>query len=263
MPLPVPWRDTLVAVFLVSAVPVFTVAALAWDAARVRRAGPHLACVAAGALAGAALFQLVPEALAAAASRARVAALVAAGFATFAALERLLHGPRGHAAHAGAAPAGAALAGAAHARRAPLAALTLAGDALHNLLDGALLAATFLADPAVGALAAGAVALHEVPRELGSFGALVHAGVPVPRAVAYSAAMVVPALGGAAATLALGEAAAAFAQAALPFAAGTFLYIAGALLAPMARRGAVPARRLGLVALGLAATAVPALLHRH
>jgi predicted membrane protein len=55
------WRATLLAVLVVSAVPVLTVAALAWDADRVRRLVPPLVCLAVGALAGAALFQLVPR----------------------------------------------------------------------------------------------------------------------------------------------------------------------------------------------------------
>ncbi len=91
MPPAAVWRDTLVAVLLVSAVPVLTVAALAWDADRVRRLVPPLVCVAAGALAGAALFQLVPEGYRAAAAHGwpplAVPALVAAGAAVFAALE--------------------------------------------------------------------------------------------------------------------------------------------------------------------------------
>ncbi len=277
------WRDTLAAVLLVSAAPVITVAALAWDAARVRRLAPPLVSVAAGALAGAALFQLVPEGYAAAAAggwgRSTVPALVLAGFATFAALAWALHGadphgadPHGADPHGadphGADPHGADPHGAPGDRRPArprqLAALALLGDALHNLVDGALIAATFVADPTSGVLATVAVALHEVPRELGSFGVLVHGGVSPRRALALVGGTALLAGAGATATLALGPAAARAAHAVLPFAAGNFLYVAGALLLPALRPGA-PAgarrRRAALAALGGAVTAAPALLH--
>ena len=260
------WRDTLLAVLLVSAVPVLTVAALAWDAERVRRLAPPLVCVAAGALAGAALFQLVPEGYAAAARagwpRPAVPALVVTGLTTFAALEWVLHGAHGHhdLGHAH---------GHGPGRPTSLAVLTVLGDALHNLVDGALIAATFLAAPAAGAFATLAVALHEVPRELGSFGVLVHGGVSPRRALLLNTGTALLAGAGAVGTLAFGPAAAHVANALLPFAAGNFLYVAGALLLPLlprpgdragARRGGWW-RQAGLVALGAAASAGPALLH--
>ncbi len=270
------WRDTLLAVLFVSAVPVLTVAALAWDAERVRRLVPPLVCVAAGALAGAALFQLVPEGYEAAAAggwpRPAVPALVIAGLATFAALEWALHGAHGHHDPARAACAHGVGHGAGHGagpapgrgRPAALATLTVVGDAIHNLVDGALIAGTFLADPAVGAFTALAVALHEVPRELASFGVLVHGGVSPRRALALNTGTALVAGAGAAATLAVGPEASRAAHALLPFAAGNFLYVACALLLPVLRPGG-PAgawrRRAALVALGGAATAAPAFLH--
>jgi zinc and cadmium transporter len=276
------WRATLLAVLVVSAVPVLTVAALAWDADRVRRLVPPLVCLAVGALAGAALFQLVPEGYRGAAERgwapAVVPGMVILGLATFAALEWALHGSHGHhdgagaghglhgpvaaVAHAGvAAHAGAA---AARPRRAAaLAGLTIVGDALHNVIDGSLIAATFLVDPRVGVFATLAVALHEVPRELGTFGVLVHGGMSPRRALAFNTGTALLAAAGAAATLALGPAAARAAHALLPFAAGNFLYVAVSLLVPLLRPGG-PAgarrRRLLVVGVGIVGTAGPALL---
>jgi zinc and cadmium transporter len=124
-----------------------------------------------------------------------------------------------------------------------------------------LIAATFLTDPAVGVLTTVAVSLHEVPRELGSFGVFVHGGVPVGRAVRYNVVTALLSAAGAAGVLAAGPHAAGLARALLPFAAGNFLYIAASLLVPLLRRPG--SRRLlavrgALVALGLAATGVPA-----
>jgi zinc and cadmium transporter len=250
------WRDTLLAVLVVSAVPVLAVTALAWDADRVRRLAPPLVCVAAGALAGAALFHLIPEGYEAAAARGwsllAVPALVAAGAAVFALLEWALHGAHGH--HdAGGGHAAAHRAGA-------LAALTVVGDGLHNLIDGALIAATFLAHPAAGAFATLAVALHEVPRELGSFGVLVHGGLSPRQALALNTGTALLAGAGAVGTLALGPAAARAAHALLPFAAGNFLYVAVALLLPLLATGGPPGarrRRAALASIGLAVAAGP------
>ena len=44
--------------------------------------------------------------------------------------------------------------------------MTFIGDATHNLVDGVLIAASFLADPSVGVLTLVAVGLHELPREV-------------------------------------------------------------------------------------------------
>jgi zinc and cadmium transporter len=240
------WRDTLLAVLFVSAIPLAATAVLAADERAARRAGTQLVCFAAGALLGAAFFHLIPEAYESARAPRAVPAAVLLGYATFFALEWLLHG----------APATGA------GRRRALVSLNLIGDGLHNLLDGMLIAATFLADPAVGVLTTVAVSLHEVPRELGSFGVFVHGGVSPRRAVLYNAWTALVAALGAVGVLAAGPHAAALARALLPFAAGNFLYIAASLLVPLLRRPAsrrLLALRGALVALGLAATGAPAL----
>ena len=256
------WRDTLVAVGIVSAVPLAALALLAWDPRVVRRWAPHATAVAAGALLGAALFQLVPEARAHGATSGGLAVGTAAGAALFFVLEWLLHGTHDH--HDGAHTAGAA--DDAPPRRSVLVPLAVAGDALHNFVDGALVAATFLADVRAGVVTTAAVALHEVPREFGTFGAIVHGGVPARRALAYNAATALAAAAGATATLTFGERAAALAPVVLPFAAGNFLYLACALVRSLAvdgsREGAGARtwlRRLALLLLGVLATGLPAL----
>lgn len=261
---PAVWRDAFAAVAVVSLVPLAALAVLAWDARLVRRWAPHAAAVAAGALLGGALFQLLPEAYARNADRTAVPVVVGAGMAAFFVLEWLLHGTHDHHDHGHAfnpAPGDGRSAG--PARRGALVRLAVTGDALHNLVDGALVAATFLADVRAGVLTTVAVALHEVPREFGTFGAIVHGGVPARRALAYNALTALAAGGGAALTLTFGARAAELAPVVLPFAAGNFLYLAGALLRSLAREGAggrAWARRLALVSLGVLATGLPALV---
>ena len=55
--------------------------------------------------------------------------------------------------------------------------LVLIGDAMHNLVDGVLIAAAFLTDEHVGIMTALAVAAHEVPQEVGDFAILLKSGL--------------------------------------------------------------------------------------
>ena len=50
------------------------------------------------------------------------------------------------------------------------------GDSVHNAIDGAAIAIAFLADPTLGLVTTIAVALHEIPQEIGDFGLLLKAG---------------------------------------------------------------------------------------
>jgi len=59
--------------------------------------------------------------------------------------------------------------------------LILMGDAVHNLVDGVVIAAAFLNSPALGVTAALATILHEIPQEVGDFGILLNSGYqPLP-----------------------------------------------------------------------------------
>ncbi|MDP3964877.1 MAG: ZIP family metal transporter [bacterium] len=55
--------------------------------------------------------------------------------------------------------------------------LIIIGDALHNLLDGAIIAIAFMADPSLGFISALAVIAHEIPQEIGDFSILIHSGM--------------------------------------------------------------------------------------
>src|SRR5687768_1045362 len=131
---------------------------------------------AAGTMLAAALLDVLPEAfhLADESQHEALFATLLAGLVGFylierAALWRHSHGDAGAQLHAN---------DQAHAERpSPGAAWAiLVGDAVHNFVDGVLLAAAFLADPWVGVTATLAVASHEVPQELGDFVLLLSAG---------------------------------------------------------------------------------------
>ncbi len=54
--------------------------------------------------------------------------------------------------------------------------LNLIGDGIHNLIDGMIIAASFLIALPVGLATTVAVIFHELPQEIGDFGVLVYGG---------------------------------------------------------------------------------------
>ncbi|OGY58639.1 MAG: hypothetical protein A3H06_01195 [Candidatus Colwellbacteria bacterium RIFCSPLOWO2_12_FULL_44_13] len=57
-----------------------------------------------------------------------------------------------------------------------LSSTALFGDALHNLIDGVVIALSFGVSVPVGVATTVAIFFHEVPQEIGDFGVLLHAG---------------------------------------------------------------------------------------
>jgi zinc and cadmium transporter len=96
-----------------------------------------------------------------------------------------------------------------------------------------------------------AVALHEIPQEFGDFGVLLHAGLPVKKALLLNGLSAATAFLGALAVLLTGNAVA-LEPVLVPVAAGGFLYVACADLVPELHRRA---RGVGLLPVALALAA--------
>ena len=114
--------------------------------------------------------------------------------------------------------------------------MSLFGDSLHNFIDGLVIAGAFLFDFKLGVATILAIALHEIPQEIGDFGVLIHAGFSRTKAFVmnYLVALMVV-LGGVAGYFIsfYTENIVAFM---LPFAAGGFIYVASADLMPELRK---------------------------
>jgi zinc and cadmium transporter len=113
--------------------------------------------------------------------------------------------------------------------------MNLAGDAVHNFIDGLIIAASFVADVRVGLATVAAIIMHEIPQEFGDFGVLVHSGFEKRRAVLMNFVTALVAVCGGVVGIAVSSYAAAFAHVLLPVAAGGFLYIAASDLIPEIR----------------------------
>lgn len=64
--------------------------------------------------------------------------------------------------------------------------LIVLGDAVHNFIDGVIIAGTFLVSTPLGIVTTFAVAAHEIPQEIGDFGLLLHRGVSKKRVLLYN-----------------------------------------------------------------------------
>jgi zinc and cadmium transporter len=131
----------------------------------------------------------------------------------------------------------------------------LVGDAFHNFVDGAVVAAAVMTSIPLGISTAVAVAAHEIPQEVGEFAILLHAGYARGRALFLN---VLSALASA-----VGAVVAFFAFDLVPrllpyflaLAAASFLYVAMADLIPGLHRGRTDAgslRQLLLIVAGIA-----------
>ena len=214
---------------------------------------PHLVSFATGALLGAALLALIPHAVLGAGSERvhQVGIALIAGIALFFVLEKFLlwrHCHDDHCDEHTPAPAH----NHDHARQKASGSLVLVGDALHNVLDGVLIAAAFLTDVHLGVVTALAIMAHEIPQEVGIFAVLLNSGVKRGRAMLLNLLTSLTAvIGGVVGYFALEKA-----LAALPFAlavaASSLLYVAVADLIPGlhrktdARSGATQVLLIGL-----------------
>lgn len=108
----------------------------------------------------------------------------------------------------------------------------LFGDAFHNLIDGFLIASTFLIDRELGIITTVAVILHEIPQEISDYGVLLYAGYSRRKALFLNFLFATTVIIGGIIFYYFGQTV----EQAVPYmaaiAAGTFIYLAAADLIP-------------------------------
>jgi zinc and cadmium transporter len=220
---------------------------------------PGFVSFAVGALLGAVFLELLPHALEQA-SAPGVMVTVLVGLLAFFLLEKLVlwRHAHGHAAHSNERSETEhehALHDAAHASIGRPGLMILIGNSVHGFCDGIVIAASFLADHALGVATTLAIVAHAVPQQVGDFAVLLHSGFRRGKAFAYNVGTGVATLAGAlAAYVALADM-----QQALPtvlaIAAASLLYVAVADLIPSLHRRAEPAetaKQMAWIGLGIA-----------
>ncbi len=114
----------------------------------------------------------------------------------------------------------------------PFTYLVLIGDGIHNIIDGIVIAASFLVSIPLGIATSIVIIAHEIPQELGIYGVEVHGGMDKIKSAIYAIlAQSTSILGGLLGYFFLNSIKE-YVPLLLPFAAGGFIYIASSDLIP-------------------------------
>lgn len=175
-----------------------------------------LVAFSAGALLSGAFFHLLPESLAHLASMVSFT-YVLVGFVIFFIMERILYW---HHCHDGKCDV--------H----PVSYLVLVGDGIHNVVDGIIIAVSFIVSIPFGIITTLLIIAHEVPQELGNFGVLVYSGFSKAKALAYNLLAQLTCVIGGISGYFLSSKIQGVIPFILPFAAGGFIYISASDLVP-------------------------------
>ena len=178
---------------------------------------------AAGALLAAAFIDLLPEAFEATGAL-KASITVLAGFVLFFIFERFLGWFHHHHAHPDTHPH--------EHKQKTTRSLIVLGDTLHNLIDGLVIGAAFLVDPATGVITAFAIAAHEIPQEIGDFGVLLSLGMRRRNVLLVNIASAFATIIAAVTVYGLGGAIEGLEPILLALTAGMFIYIAASDLVP-------------------------------
>jgi len=181
-----------------------------------------LVAFSAGALIGAAFLDLIPEAISKIGiegnSLLKIFLYLILGFCVFFILEQFLMWHHHHATK--------------HPEIKPFSYLILISDGLHNFIDGLVIAGSFIVSFPMGLVTSFAVALHEIPQEIGDFAVLIYGGIKKDRALFLNFVSAAVAIFGGVIGFFLFRKIGEGTLFLLPFIAGNFIYIAASDLIP-------------------------------
>ena len=216
------WIYSLASVFIVSLVSLLGIITLSIKVDKLKKVLIYLVSFSAGALFGGAFLHLLPEVMETGFNF-KIPALILSGIVLFFALEKIIcwhhcHIPdsKNHI----------------HS----FAIMNLIGDGFHNFLDGLIIGASYLINIPTGIATTLAVALHEIPQEIGDFGVLIHGGFSKAKALMLNFISATISILGAITALALSNYIINIQFLIVPIAIGGFIYIAGSDLIPELHR---------------------------
>jgi zinc and cadmium transporter len=114
--------------------------------------------------------------------------------------------------------------------------MNLIGDSIHNFIDGLIMATSFVISIPLGMTTTMAIALHEIPQEIGDFGVLIYGGFTKKKALILNFLVALTAVLGGLVGFFISNKVENVKLFILPFAAGGFLYIAASDLIPEIRK---------------------------
>jgi len=210
----------LISAFIVSLIGLAVFSALYIQDKIIKKILIYLVSFSAGGLIGGAFFHLLPESISDTCNPLLIFLSVMAGFCLFFILEKFLRWHHCHE-HGEACP-----------RKLYLGYLNLIGDAVHNLIDGIIIAATYIVSVPLGIVTTISIISHEIPQELGDFGVLLYAGIPKKKAMIFNFMVALIAVIGVFVGYFLIQFIDGITLFLVPAAAGGFIYIAASDLIP-------------------------------
>ncbi len=213
------WVYSLISVVIISLISLVGVFSLSFGIDKVKKASLFFVSFAVGALFGDAVIHLLPETFENLGFGLLPSFLVIVGILLFFSLERFLRWRHCHDIDC-------------LDHRKTVASMILIGDAAHNLIDGMIIAGSFMVSIPLGLATTIAVVFHEIPNEIGEFGVLIHSGFTIKKALLYNFLSGLTAILGTIIVLVIGSKINDFSLFLLPITAGGFLYIAGSDLLP-------------------------------
>ncbi len=210
----------LVSVFIVSLISLIGIITLSLNEKRLRKFLIYLISFSAGALFGDAFIHLLPEIAKKTNFNINTSLYLLSGIIIFFFLEKIIHWQHCH----------GNILEKEHIH--PFAYTNLIGDALHNFLDGIIIASSYIVSVQAGIATTLAVMLHEIPQEIGDFSILLHGGFSKAKALLLNFASALIAVLGALITFLIGSSINNIELILVPIAAGGFIYIAGSDLIP-------------------------------
>lgn len=213
------WVYALISVIIVSLISLVGIFTLSWDQKKLYRRLLFLVSFSAGTLLGDAFVHLIPEAYQNSNKPVLTSTYILFGILLFFVLEKIVHWRHCHER-------------ACEDHPHPFTYNILIGDALHNFVDGMVVAASFLVSIPVGIATTVAVVFHEIPQEIGDFGSLVYGGLSKMKALVFNFLTALAAVLGAILVLVIGDGSGKIVSFLIPFTAGGFIYIAASDLIP-------------------------------
>ena len=110
--------------------------------------------------------------------------------------------------------------------------LNLIGDSIHNFIDGAIIATSFIVSTQLGIVTSIAIFFHEIPQEIGDFSLLLYGGFSKTKALLFNFLTALTAIFGAIVAYLFSNFVEQFAPYLTAFAIGMFIYIGAADLIP-------------------------------
>ena len=223
------WLYSLLSVSIVSLSSLIGIVTFSVKESRLKNALLYMVSFSAGALFGDAFIHLIPEAVEESGFGLNISIYILSGILCFFVVEKILQWRHCH-----------ILTSEEHPHT--FAYMNLFGDAVHNFIDGLIVAGSYIVSFPLGVATTLAVVFHEIPQEIGDFGVLIYGGFSKSKALMFNFLSAITAILGAFVALLLGFYMENFTVFLVPFAAGGFIYIAGSDLIPELHKEIKPSK---------------------